>query len=179
MRCEVCGSKIYGRPYNVIIEGAKLVVCNECARHGKVVIEEPKPKTMLKPRAAFPSFKVQSKKPSQATVETTHELVENFDLKIRQAREKLGISHEDLGKKINEKVSVLRKIETGKVKPDNVLVTKLEHALKIKLLAPSSEEKIQQTKAPKIVSRELTLGDLIQLNKKDKEKEESTGRKPS
>jgi putative transcription factor len=176
----VCGSKIYGRSFNVIIEGAKLTVCNECAKHGKVVIEEPKPKiAVLKPKATLPSFKVQSKKPLKAIVETTQELVENFDLKIRQARENLGISHEELGKKINEKVSVLRKIETGKVKPDNILVTKLEHALKIKLLVPSSEEKVQETKVPKTVSRELTLGDLIQLNKKDREKEASTKRKPS
>lgn len=180
MRCEVCGSKIHGRPYNVIIEGAKLSVCSECAKHGKVVIEEPKPKTaMLKPKATLPPFKVQSKKSSKAIVETTQELVENFDLKIRQAREKLGFSHEDLGKRINEKVSVLRKIETRKVKPDNILVTKLEHALKIKLLVPSSDERILQAKVPKLVSRELTLGDLIRLNKKDKEKEEPTERKPS
>jgi putative transcription factor len=180
LRCEVCGSKIHGKPYNVIIEGAKLSVCSECAKHGKVVIEEPKPKiAVFKPKAALPPFKVQSKKSSKAVVETTQELVENFDLKIRQAREKLGFSHEELGKKINEKVSVLRKIETRKVKPDNILVTKLEHALKIKLLIPSSDERIQQTKVPKPVSRELTLGDLIQLNKKDKEKEEPTERKPS
>ena len=180
MRCEVCGSKIHGKSYNVIIEGAKLTVCTECAKHGKVVIEEPKPKTaMFRPKATLPPFKVQSKKPLKAIVETTQELVENFDLKIRQAREKLGISHEELGKKINEKVSVLRKIETGKVKPDNILVTKLEHALKVKLLVPSSEEKIQQTKVPKTVNRELTLGDLIQINKKDKEKEEPPERKPS
>ena len=180
MRCEVCGSKIHGRPYNVIIEGAKLTVCSECAKHGKVVIEEPKPRAaVLKPKAALPSFRVQSNKPSKTTVETTQELVENFDLKIRQAREKLELSHEELGKKINEKVSVLRKIETRKVKPDNILVTKLEHALKIKLLVSSSDEKIQQTKVPKAVSRELTLGDLIQLNKKNKSKEEPTERKPS
>jgi putative transcription factor len=134
---------------------------------------------MLKPKATLPPFKVQSKKLSKATVETTRELVENFDLKIRHSRENLRISHEELGKKINEKVSVLRKIETGKVKPDNILVTKLEHALKIKLLVPSSEEKILQTKVPRPVSRELTLGDLIQINKKDKEKEEPSERKPS
>jgi len=173
LRCEVCGSKIYGRPYNVIIEGAKLTVCNECAKHGKVVMEEPKSKdAMLKLKATRPSFKVQSNKPLKVIMETTQELTENFDLKIRQARENLGISHEELGKKINEKMSVLRKIETGKVKPDNILVGKLEHALKIKLLVPSSEEKIQQAKVPKTLSRELTLGDLIQLNKKNREKEE-------
>jgi putative transcription factor len=180
LRCEVCGSKIYGRPYKVIIEGAKLTVCSECAKHGRVVIEEPKPRAvMLKPKAALPSFRVQSNKPLKTTVETTQELVENFDLKIRQAREKLELSHEELGKKINEKVSVLRKIETKKVKPNNILVTKLERALKIKLLVPSSDEKIQQTKVPKAISRELTLGDIIQLNKKDRGKEEPTERKPS
>jgi len=170
LRCEVCGSKIYGKPYKVIIEGAKLTVCNECSTHGKIVWEEAKPKTtMLKPKAALPPLKTQSKKPPETTVDTTQELVENFDLKIRQAREKLGISHEELGKKLNEKVSTLKKIETGKMTPDNMLTVKLEHALKIKLLVQASEEKILQTGTPKPVSRELTLGDLIQLSKKEKE----------
>jgi ribosome-binding protein aMBF1 (putative translation factor) len=59
--------------------------------------------------------------------------------------------------------------------PNNMLVTKLEHALKIKLLAPISEEKVSST--PKSPSRELTLGDLIQLDKKGRE--EPTERKPS
>ena len=103
-------------------------------------------------------------------------MTENYHTKIRQAREKLGLSHEELGKKINEKASVLRKLETGKMTPNNILVTKLEHVLKIKLLVPISEEKIPQ-QTPKSPNRELTLGDLIQLNKKTTE--EPTGRKPS
>ena len=179
MQCEVCGHKIYGKPYKVIIEGAKLTVCSECSKHGKIVWEEEaKPeKTMSKPKTALPPLKIQSKKPSVITIDTTQEIREDFDLKIRQAREKLGLSHEELGKKINEKVSLLRKIETRKMKPNNVLATKLEHTLKIKLLVPASEEKISQIKIPKPVSRELTLGDLIQLNTKRKEKEEPKERK--
>ena len=59
--------------------------------------------------------------------------------------------------------------------PNNRLAAKLEYALKIKLLVPPTEEKVQQTKIPKLASRELTLGDLIQLNKK----EEPAERKPS
>jgi ribosome-binding protein aMBF1 (putative translation factor) len=59
--------------------------------------------------------------------------------------------------------------------PDNRLAAKLEYALKIKLLVPPGKEKIQQTKIPKPTSHELTLGDLIQLNKK----EEPAERKPS
>lgn len=180
MRCEVCGRKIFGKPYKVIIEEAKLTVCNECSKHGKIYYEEEKPKAapQLKPKATLPSSRIQAKMPQEPTVDTNIELAENFDAKIRQAREKLGLSHEDLGKKLNAKVSLLRKIETGKIKPDNKLVTKLEHILKIKLLVPAREEKIPQTKSTKTMSRELTLGDLIQLDKKDKGKEDATERRP-
>lgn len=180
LRCEVCGRKIYGKPHRVVIEGAKLTVCSECSKHGTTVWEETKPKIMLpKPKAILLSPKTQSKKTPEKTVDTSLELVEDFDVKIRQAREKLGFSHEELGKKINQKVSLLKKIETGKMKPDNKLVAKLEHTLKIKLMTLSSEENPPQTKILKPKSRGLTLGDLIQLNKKAKEKEEPTERKPS
>ena len=178
MRCEVCGSKIYGKPYKVMIEGAKLTVCNECSKHGTIVWEEQTPKTItLKPKSTPQPLKIQSKKPPETTIDTSLELIENFDLKIRHAREKLGLSHEELGKKINEKVSLLKKIETGKMTPNNRLAAKLEYALKIKLLVPPTEEKVQQMEIPKPASRELTLGDLIQLNKK--EKEEPAEREPS
>lgn len=174
MRCEVCGSKIHGKPYKVLIEGAKLTVCTQCSKHGKIVWEETKPKTkMPKPRAIAPPLKIQSKKPPETTIEATLELAENFDTKIRQAREKLGLSHEKLGKKISEKVSVLKKIETRKMTPDNKLAAKLEHALKVKLLVSASEEKVLKTEIPKPTSNKLTLGDLIQLNKKRKEEKKN------
>jgi len=180
VRCEVCGGKIHGKPYNVIIEGAKLTVCTQCSKHGTVVWEETKPKaTTSKPRVTLPPLKIQSKKPPEIPIDTTLELTQNFDIKIRQAREKRGLSHEELGKKINQKVSLLKKIETKRMTPDNKLAAKLEHVLKIKLLVPPSAEKVPQTKIPKPSSRELTLGDLIQLNKKSKEKEEPAERKPS
>jgi putative transcription factor len=166
LRCEVCGCKIHGSPVRAIIESAKLTVCSECSKHGKIIREEPtlKQKPQKKP---FPLIPVK-KKTTTATVDVTQEVVEGYDSKIRQAREKLGISHEELGKKLNEKSSVLRKIETGKMVPNNMLVTKLEHALKIKLLVPVAEEKIAQ-ELPKSPNRELTLGDLMQLNKKGRE----------
>lgn len=180
MRCEVCGAKINGKPYNVMIEGAKLTVCVKCSRLGEVCYEEPKPKISTpKLKAVAVPLRIQTKTKQTPTVDTTLELVENFDVKIRQAREKLGLSHEELGKRINEKVSLLRKIETGKMIPDNKLAAVLEHALKIKLIVPAKEEKIPQARVTKTTSRELTLGDLIQLNKKEKGQEEQTGRKPS
>jgi len=178
LRCEVCGRKIHSSPIRALIEGAKLTVCVKCSKHGKIIWEEDPalrgetPKRTLTPI----SLRTQKRKTTESTVEITQELIEGYDSKIRQAREKLGISHEELGKKISEKESVLRKIETGKMAPNNILVTKLEHALKIKLLVPVSEEKIKP-ESPKPPNRELTLGDLMNLNNKGGE--EPTERKPS
>lgn len=175
MRCEVCGHKIHGSPIRAEIEGTKLTVCIECSKHGKIIREEEVELGQKTPKKLLTPIPFTQKRTAQAKVEITQEVVEGYDSKIRQAREKLGLSHEELGKKINEKASVLSKLETGKMTPNNVLVTKLEHALKIKLLVPIQEEKILEI--PKSPNRELTLGDLIQLNKKSGE--EPTERKPS
>ena len=175
MRCEVCGRKIHTEPVTAIIEGARLTVCIECSKHGKVVHQEeftvPKVATK-KPQAPVP---VVQKKPIVANVQITQELTRDYPNKIRVAREKLALTHEELGKKINEKASVLRNLETGKMEPNNQLASKLEHMLKIKLLVPISEEKV--TQIPQSANRELTLGDLMELNKKGGE--EPTERKPS
>jgi putative transcription factor len=178
VRCEVCGRKIHTSPIKAEIEGAKLTVCIECSKHGRILTRDEIELSQKTLRTQIPAspIRLQTKKKPEAKVEITQEMTENYFAKIRQAREKLGLSHEELGKRLNEKASVLRKIETGKMTPNNMLVTKLEHVLKIKLLVPISEEKIPQ-QPPKSPNRELTLGDLIQLNKKTTE--EPTERKPS
>jgi putative transcription factor len=117
----------------------------------------------------------QKKKP-EIKVEITQEIIEDYTSKIRQAREKLGLTHEELAKKINEKTSVIGKLETGKIQPSNILATKLEHALKIKLLTAITEERAPPQIPKAVANREVTLGDLIQL---DKSAEEHKERKPS
>jgi len=159
-----------------------MTVCEICSKHGKLVWEEEtKPKPISQKAKVQLTFRVPVKRPLQPPAETGLELVEGFDAKIRQAREKLGLSHEDLGKKINEKVSLLRKIETRKMTPDIMLSTKLEHVLKIKLIVPASEEKSKapSTAVAKTASAELTFGDLIQLPRRKKGKEDTAEREPS
>jgi putative transcription factor len=180
LRCEVCGRRIHGEPIRSLIEGAKLTVCHECSEHGTIIYEEPKPKPAVAVvRGTRLPVTLHVKKPPEVTVDTSIELVEGYGDKIRQAREKIGLSHDDLGKKLNEKVSLLRKIETGKMTPNNKLATKLEHILKIKLIVPASEEKMPKTKIPRTESREMTLGDLIQIGDENRKKEETRARKPS
>jgi putative transcription factor len=154
-------------------------VCGECAKHGKICYDEPKPKPVFsKPKASPLSFRARTK-PQLPPVDTSVELAEGFGTRIRKAREKLGLSHEELGKRINEKVSLLRKIETGKMTPDDKLTAALEHVLKVKLIVPAKEDKLPEAKILKRPSRELTLGDLIELKKKDEGEEETIGRKQS
>lgn len=181
LRCEVCGRKIFGKPNKVIIEKARLTVCTECSKLGKVVWEEAAPAQTIIAKTRIPSSpaQFQIRKASPPKVDTSQELAQNYDVLIRQAREKLGLTHEELGKKLNEKISLLRKIETGKMTPNNTLATKLEHILKIKLIIPAKEEKVPEAKIPKKASKELTLGDIMRKEDKDEKEEDKAGRKRS
>jgi putative transcription factor len=79
----------------------------------------------------------------------------------------MGLSHKYLGKKIGEKVSVLRKIESGKMTPDHKLAAKLEHTLRVKLLVPLSEPKTPSARLSTL--SEVTLGDVVSVKKKKTE----------
>jgi putative transcription factor len=171
----VCGRKIHSDPIRAVIEGATLTVCVECSKHGKVILHEEEVRalktstapTTKKPQA--PVSMMQRKRQLVAKVEITQEITEGYASKIRAAREKLGLSHEDLGLKINEKASVLKHIENGKTSPNNLLASKLERTLKIKLLVPIAEEKADEIPKTVKANQEMTLGDLIELDKKGTE----------
>jgi len=171
------------------IEGAKLTVCAECAKHGKIIYpdeEKQAPKSpfltvasgsgstsALTTTGATKARRQPQGKPKKLNltvkVEITQELIEGYAAVIRVAREKIGYSHEDLGLKINERASVLKHIELGKMEPNNLLASKLERLLKIKLLVPIEEEK-PTTSTPTVgKNQEMTLGDLIEIDSNNSE----------
>jgi len=168
MRCEVCGRRIIGQPFRAMIEGAKMTVCNKCVKLGSVFWEAKTESRLKKVAKRLPAPAFPPRKQPPLPAEESLELIDDFGVKIRQTREKMRLSHEAIGKKISEKVSVLRKIESGKMTPDNLLVEKLQHALRIKLLMPVSEPKVP---FKSLASRPAatTLGDIAQV-KKEKEK---------
>ena len=166
-----------GKPHRAVIEGAKMTVCSRCAKLASESWEEPltrRATTAARPRARTPR-KALPKRSSPPRLVPTVELADDYRVRVRKARETLGFTHEDLGRKISEKVSVLRKIESGKMVPDHAVAQKLEHALKIKLLVQPAEPKAPITipSAP----LQITLGEMIQTKKRSAE---SGGeRKPS
>ena len=163
MRCEVCGREIHGQPYYRIIEGGRMTVCGRCAQFGS---QEWDPR---QPRRQEGRQRTNSRSRRNA-VEATEELelVENYGELIKKTRQRKGMKVEDLAKRINEKESIIKKLEKEELTPDNKLVQKLNRALNIKLI-----QRATMTNVP-IISKPIgsrTLGDLIKIKKSDEEDE--------
>ena len=135
LTCEVCGAPIRTAPASVEIDGAILKVCPNCARRGRPIQDSPvKVAAVIRPmtpRAATTS--------SPASIESEMEIDPEYNVIVRQAREKLGLTQEALGKMINVKPSLIAHVETKKLKPDLPLAHKLMHTLKIDLLVSAED----------------------------------------
>ncbi len=165
MRCEVCGQIIKGKPHKVKIEGAELKVCSRCAKFGVEVQAYSKfPKRKPQGLQAV-TQRVRKKKQRSTFLDESIEVVEDYNIIIKNARERLGLTREELGKKINEKESVIARIEAGKMVPDIKLAKKLEKALNIRILEKIESESFRSysSKTP-----ELTIGDIVQIKIKKK-----------
>jgi putative transcription factor len=184
LQCEVCGREIIGKPHRVIIEGAKMITCSECASLGSDYwIPETKTLQKGKPlrsgEAAKTPAVTKSASPTKSSAQTIGfsegiEIVEGFGSIIKRAREKLNLTPEDLGKKIGEKESVIKRIESEKIVPDIKLAMKIERALKIKILSKSVEPETSKSIAMPKYDKAVTLGEIVHLKigKRGREKNE-------
>ena len=138
MICEVCGKEIEGKVYKTKIEGSVMDTCDECSKLGTVQKEPPKPTTVKKSNDFERKAPVRPRKRSRDVYtreeEITEEIVEDFAEICRKGREFKGWSREELGKQIQEKVSVIKKIESGKMVPDIKLAQKIESKLNIRII---------------------------------------------
>ncbi|MGC8564941.1 MAG: multiprotein bridging factor aMBF1 [Thermoplasmata archaeon] len=158
MICEVCGKNV-PRLRKVLIEGAIMNVCDECAKLG-TPIEKPNVKVQRSPmpqniHTHHVEEKHQKKKDDMLDEEMV--LVDDYGERVRKARDAMNLSLEDAAKKMLEKKNVLSKIERGEMKPDRELIKKLERFYNIKLMEKVTAIPGEQ----KTVKNTLTLGDLI------------------
>ncbi len=151
--CEICGTE--GADYVAVIEGARLHVCEDCAKGGKVV-EVPKP--------------VQRQAPAQPTgrQKSEVEVVPEFGVKVKNARERMHIERKVLAEMINEKESTIERIEHEKMLPPENVALKLQKALGIVLLEQVGTGGGSYAKGEK---KGLTLGDVVFVKKKDRKEE--------
>lgn len=170
MNCEVCGREIMGSPKRVVIDGVKMIVCPSCAPMGASYWDplassrrDGEFKSALKPH---PKGFSKLRKPETKRRDWIESLepVDEVPNIVRKARIQQGLTQEDLAKRAKEKLSVIQKIESGKMKPTVPLCKTLEHILRVKLLREvEGEEPLTGFKAEKT---ELTLGDIARFKEK-------------
>ena len=143
----MCGSE--GKLFKAIVEDAQLNVCHECSKFGKVtgVVEE-----KIEPKATK----------TQIETETMQIIIDDYAEKIRKKRESLGLKQENFAKKINEKESLIQKIESGHFQPSIGLAKKIGNFLKIKLVEEYEESHESQAKTK---TGAFTIGDFIKAKK--------------
>jgi len=168
----MCGREIFGRPIIIKIEGAELSVCPACAKHGKRV-DKPKPKpTSSRAQAPVRASSTPSRTFTPQRTRYTRaekQLVSDYHERIRLQRQKMKISQKDVSIQTKISVSELQSIETGKMRPSDNLIERLEKFFKIKI----TEEivavgKQDSQKGPAF----QTLGDIVVIRKKNEDEEE-------
>jgi putative transcription factor len=164
MICEMCGMEV-PRLNRITIEGSILSVCQNCAKFGQTGTEKTQEEGIVNKPIIEQRLERREKRLKTKDVFETgqEELALDYPERIKRARASLGMSQKELGKKINEKKSVVAKLENGNMVPDEKLTKKLERALDISL-----KEKVATQAPPKHreESKSLTLGDFIKVENK-------------
>ncbi|MFX1481919.1 MAG: multiprotein bridging factor aMBF1 [Promethearchaeota archaeon] len=183
--CELCGRHMKGHGRNVVIEGASMLVCPQCAaRFGNQSISSgPRSSSTPRTRPSWIGSPEQSK-PSRPKIRATPkptpksrsggvllddlELIEDYANVIRTARQKKSMSQEELAQKIGERISTLQSIESGRLKPTGKTIRGLERELEISLLETLGTAPIKVSKSESKAGP--TLGDRVIVKRKMSQK---------
>ena len=86
------------------------------------------------------------------------EIASDYDDRIRDARESRGLTQEELANKLNEKASLIRKLERGDILPSDGVQKKLERSLEIALTEGTDVDADDWSSGS---SSGMTLGDVV------------------
>ncbi|NAT10832.1 TIGR00270 family protein [ANME-1 cluster archaeon AG-394-G06] len=122
--CEVCGAEIKGAAQYVVIGDSKLRVCKACAHYGTVVVENKNVRA-----GPMAHAKANSRLYEQMDHDLEVEVEEDYGRKLKEAREKAGLKQTELANRINEKQSLVRKIENEEIVPSDEVMRKITRVL--------------------------------------------------
>jgi len=179
VQCEMCGTET-ANPNRIKVEGAELDVCDDCTDFGTAVQTESSSSTSTKYSTGSSSggSSGSSSGGGSSTSTTTSsgggggggggpdifdemaELAQDFDERIRTGRERAGLSQEDLADELNEKASLIRKLEHGDTLPTDEIQRKLEGRLDIDLDAGGGTGDTEWESEG--TAGEFTLGDVVE-----------------
>ncbi|TFG03137.1 MAG: TIGR00270 family protein [Promethearchaeota archaeon] len=156
-RCPICDGIIW-KGQKVLIESVKMTVCNSCAQYGKKLITKPK---------STSSYSARPKGSSRNSINKMDEveIVPDYAKIIRNVRTLKKLNQDQFAQKLNEKPSLLRRIESAKVKPTIKLAKKIEKVYNVILLKKSDEIEVNTKKYMK-KQTSSNLGDIAFIKKK-------------
>ena len=167
VQCEMCGAET-ANPKTIKVEGAELDVCSDCTEFGTEVKTESSSSTSTKystsssgGSSGLSSSGGNSSGGSRRRrdmFDEMQELASDYDERIRNAREEASYSQEELASELNEKASLVRKLERGDSLPSDDVRKKLEKKLGVSLLeAVEGDEEWDSGSG----EGGLTLGDMV------------------
>ncbi len=166
--CQICGGAIWGKGFKVLLEGAKITVCQSCAQDGTIIQDKKKDFSQNKRTYSQPSKK-QKKQYSVSKKFENLEIVVDYAKIIANTRNKQGLNQDQFAQKLNEKPSLLKRIESGKVEPTFEIAKKIETMYGVKLTKEidAIEASFSDSKYMKKTSGS-SLGDIAIIKKKKK-----------
>jgi len=171
VQCEMCGTETPS-PKTVKVEGAELDVCDQCASFGTEVKTADSSSTSTKYSTGSDSGSSGSSSsagPSSGgggssrrrsdMFDRMDDLVQDYGERIRSARESRGMSQADLADELNEKASLIRKLERGDTLPSDDVQRELEGFLDITLTGGDVDDADWESGTD---ASTRTLGDVVE-----------------
>lgn len=162
MLCEVCGAEV-ARTKAIRVEGTVLNACPNCAKFGREA-DAPTVQGPTAPPIVAQRLEARRRRMTEKDLfaqSGEEELVDDYDARIRRAREARGWKQADLGAKINERVTIIAKLESAAMVPNDALIRRLERALEIKL---KEKPPLAAVKKAGAAREGITLGDLLEMD---------------
>ncbi|OYR54382.1 multiprotein bridging factor aMBF1 [Halorubrum halodurans] len=170
-QCEMCGAE-QASLTTTKVEGAELELCSSCTDFGTEVREEPSGSSGSKYSTSSSSGTPSSSSSSGSggsggssggsrrrrdMFDDMEEIATDYDDRIRNARESKGVSQEELADDLNEKASLIRKLERGDTLPTDEVQRKLERALDVSLVEGEDVDADWESND----AGTMTLGDVV------------------
>ncbi len=181
--CEVCGKTLVGVPTVLDLGHCKITICPKCARkiraerisreERKVVIRREERPPILE-RRKLP--RVEKKVPAARRKASSEEvdLIDGYGMRIRKARESLGLTVEHVAKALNVKASLIRHIEAEEIIPPVHIARGLEKLLDIKIITRNpieSPDAYGSAPTTSVGFRKPTIGEMVDIKVKKNRKE--------
>lgn len=151
------------------VEGAELELCDSCTDFGTEVRQESSSTSTGKYSTSSSSGKSSSSSSGSSSdssgsssrrrdmFDHMDEIASDYDDRIRNARESRGLSQEELANELNEKASLIRKLERGDTLPEDDIRQTLEKELEISLIEGGDVDEDWDSGD----SGSMTLGDVV------------------